>query len=243
MISFSNLKELSFLVYGLGSSGQSVVRFFKKKNIKNYKVWDDKDKKLLKSKRAKKLNNVISKVNYIVLSPGISLKNSKNKDQLKKFKEKIITDIDLFYLTNKKFKSIVVTGTNGKSTTCKLITHLLKKNKYKVLLGGNIGKPILDLKLKKNSYVVIEASSFQLSHSKFICPDYALLLNITNDHLDWHQNIKTYTNSKFKIFNLQKKNQFAIIQDKLKKNFKKRKFSGNLIISKLKNYIKIKKKN
>ena len=242
MISFSNLKELSFLVYGLGSSGQSVVRFFKKKNIKNYKVWDDKDKKLLKSKRAKKLNNVISKVNYIVLSPGISLKNSKNKDQLKKFKEKIITDIDLFYLTNKKFKSIVVTGTNGKSTTCKLITHLLKKNKYKVLVGGNIGKPILDLKLKKNSYVVIEASSFQLSHSKFICPDYALLLNITNDHLDWHQNIKTYTNSKFKIFNLQKKNQFAIIQDKLKKNFKKRKFSSNLIISKLKRYSEIKNK-
>ncbi len=118
----------------------------------------------------------------------------------------------------------------------------MKKNKYKVLLGGNIGKPILDLKLKKNSYVVIEASSFQLSHSKFICPDYALLLNITNDHLDWHQNIKTYTNSKFKIFNLQKKNQFAIIQDKLKKNFKKRKFSSNLIISKLKKYIKIKKK-
>ena len=242
MISFSNLKELSFLVYGLGSSGQSVVKFFKKKNIKNYKVWDDDNKKLFKSKRAKNLNNVISKVNYIVLSPGISLKNSKNKNQLKKFKEKIITDIDLLYLTNKKFKSIVVTGTNGKSTTCKLITHLLKKNKYKVLLGGNIGKPILDLKLKKNSYVVIEASSFQLSHSKFICPDYALLLNITNDHLDWHQNIKTYTNSKFKIFNLQKKNQFAIIQDKLKKNFKKRKFSSNLIISKLKKYIKIKKK-
>ena len=39
-----NLKKLSFLVYGLGSSGQSVVRFFKKKNINNYKVWDDKDK-------------------------------------------------------------------------------------------------------------------------------------------------------------------------------------------------------
>ena len=63
-----------------------------------------------------------------------------------------------------------MTGTNGKSTTCNLITHLLKKNKFKTLLGGNIGTPILDLKITKNAYVVIEASSFQLSHSKFIRP-------------------------------------------------------------------------
>ena len=55
MYSISNLKELSFLIYGLGLSGQSVVSFFKKKNIENYKVWDDKNKKLFKNKRAKNL--------------------------------------------------------------------------------------------------------------------------------------------------------------------------------------------
>ena len=74
-----------------------------------------------------------------------------------------------------------MTGTNGKSTTCNLITHLLKKNKFKTLLGGNIGTPILDLKITKNAYVVIEASSFQLSHSKFIQPTmhfYLILLMI-----------------------------------------------------------------
>ena len=47
------------------------------------------------------------------------------------------------------FKAIVVTGTNGKSTTCKIIYHLLKKNKFKHFLGGNIGTPILNLKSKK----------------------------------------------------------------------------------------------
>ena len=57
----------------LGLSGQSVVKFFKKKNIKNFKVWDDKQKKLFKNKRAKNLNESLNKVDYIVLSPGISL--------------------------------------------------------------------------------------------------------------------------------------------------------------------------
>ena len=52
---------------------QSVVKFFKKKNIKNYKVWDDKQKKLFKNKRAKNLKETLNNVDYIVLSPGISL--------------------------------------------------------------------------------------------------------------------------------------------------------------------------
>ena len=239
MYSISKLKELSFLVYGLGLSGQSVVKFFKKNNIKNYEVWDDKKKKLFKDRRAKNLKETLDKVDYIVLSPGINLIDKK---YLLKFERKIIIDIDFLYLTNKNFKSIVVTGTNGKSTTCKLITHLLQKNRYKVLLGGNIGTPILDLKIKKNTYIVIEASSFQLSHSKFICPDYAFLLNITNDHLDWHGNMMNYINSKLKIFTFQKNNQYAIVNKKYKKIFKKKKFSSKLIIPNIINYQKIKKK-
>ena len=242
MVSFSKFKNQSFLIYGLGLSGQSVVKFFKKNDIKDFKVWDDNKKDLFKNKRATNLNNTLNQVDYIILSPGISLNNLKNKNQLIKFKKKIITDIDLLYLTNKNFKSIVVTGTNGKSTTCKLITHLLKKNKFKVLLGGNIGTPILDLKIKKNTYIVIEASSFQLSHSKFICPDYAFLLNITNDHLDWHGSMKNYMNSKFKIFNLQKNKQFAIINKNFKKILKKKGLISKLIIPKIKNYKKIKDK-
>ena len=239
MLSTLNLKELSFLVYGLGLSGQSVVKFLKKKKIKKFEVWDDKQKKLFKNKRTKNLNKALNNVDFIVLSPGISFIEKKN---LIKFEKKIITDIDFLFLTNKNFKSIVVTGTNGKSTTCKLISHLLKKNKIEVLIGGNIGTPILDLKIKKNSYVIIEASSFQLSHSKFIRPDYAILLNITNDHLDWHGNMSNYINSKLKIFALQKKNQFSLVNKKLKKIFKKRDFVSRLVIPKQENYKKIKYK-
>ena len=239
MHSTFKLKEQSFLVYGLGLSGRSVIKFFEKNKIKNYNVWDDKRKKLFKKKRAKSLEETLIRVDYIVLSPGISLLKKKN---LNRFKKKIITDIDILYLTNKNFKSVVVTGTNGKSTTCKLIGHILKKNKFRTSVGGNIGKPILNLNIKKKSYVVIEASSFQLEHSKFIRPDYALLLNITNDHLDWHGNVRNYTNSKLKIFLSQKKNQYALLNGKLKKLFKKKKFISKLIIPKEKNYIKIKNK-
>jgi UDP-N-acetylmuramoylalanine--D-glutamate ligase len=100
----------------------------------------------------------------------------------------------------------------------------------------------LNLKKFKNSFVIIEASSFQLSHSKFICPDYALFLNFSNDHLDWHGSKNKYLNSKLKIFNLQKKKNFSIINKNLKKEFIKKKFSGKLLFPKIKDYRKIKKK-
>ena len=233
------LRELSFLVYGLGLSGRSVIKFFKKNKINDFKIWDDDQKKILKNYRPKNLIKTLNKVDYIVLSPGISL--VKNK-YLNKHKKKIITDIDLFYLSKKKTRSIVVTGTNGKSTTCKLLSHLLKKNKFEVLLGGNIGTPILNLKSSKNSYVIIEASSFQLSHSKFICPDYAFFLNLTNDHLDWHGNKKNYLNSKLKIFQYQNKNNFAIVNKNLKKHFYKKEFLSKLVFPKNDEYKKIKNK-
>tara|TARA_B100001248_G_C27396456_1_gene465895 strand:- start:22 stop:1299 length:1278 start_codon:yes stop_codon:yes gene_type:complete len=237
MLQLPKLKELSFLVYGLGLSGKSVVKFFKKENITNFKVWDDGHKKIYKKYRSKNLIHSLNQVDYIVLSPGISLFKNKSLDR---FKKKIITDIDLYYLNNTKSKSIVVTGTNGKSTTCKLLAHLLRKNKFKCSLGGNIGTPILELKNTQNSFVIIEASSFQLSHSKFICPDYALFLNLTNDHLDWHGSMNNYLKSKLKIFHLQKEKHFAIINEKLKKKFNKKLFLSKLIIPQIKDFRKIK---
>ncbi len=240
MADIKNFKKLSFLVYGLGLTGLSVVSFFKKNKITKFKVWDDKNKKIFKGKRAANLNKCFEDVDYIILSPGISLDQSKYKRSLIKHKHKILTDIDLIYLLKKNFKSIVVTGSNGKSTTCKIIYHVLKKNKFKTLLGGNIGTPVLSLNPKKNNFLVIEASSFQLAHSKFIKPDYAFLLNISNDHLDWHGSMKNYIESKFKIFELQKKNHYSFINKKFKNKFKNKNLLGKLIIPSVKNYEEIK---
>ena len=242
MISINNFKKLSFFVYGLGSTGQSVVNFFKKNKIKKYQVWDDNNKILYKNKRPSNLYHALNNVNYIVLSPGVSLNKTINKKKLKKFEKKIITDIDLIFLIKKYYKTIVVTGTNGKSTTCKIISHLLKQKKIKSLIGGNIGTPVLNLDTQKDHFLIIEASSFQLSHSKFIQPDYALLLNITNDHLDWHGSMKNYINSKFKIFKLQNKNQYSIVNKNLRSTFKKKNLNGKLFFPNNLYYKKNKKK-
>ena len=74
-------------------------KIFKKNKIKNFKIWDDKQKDFHKNYRTKNLKKTLNQVDYIILAPGISL--IKNKI-LNKFKKKIITDIDLFYLTNDK---------------------------------------------------------------------------------------------------------------------------------------------
>ena len=134
MASKIDLKEQSFLVYGLGLTGKSVVNFFKKNNIKNYQVWDEKNKIAFSKKRSLNLNKTLKNVNYIVLSPGISLKKAKYKNQLIKYKKKIITDLDLLFLSQKFNKSIVETGTNGKSTTCKVLYHILKKKKLQTFV-------------------------------------------------------------------------------------------------------------
>jgi len=228
MISSNILSKKTFAIYGLGVTGSSVIRYFNKLRIKNYQSWDDS----IKTRKKYKLKNNFIKfyrslnlADYIIVSPGINIEKTKFKKILIKNKHKLITDLDLFFMANNKNKTIVVTGTNGKSTTCKIIEHLLKKNRNDVKLCGNIGRPILDQKIKINTIFVIEASSFQLAYSKFIKPTYALFLNLTKDHLDWHKDIKKYLSAKLKIFSLQNKNDYAFIQDKnIIKKFKKSTF-------------------
>ena len=246
---FSNiLKNKSFLVYGLGLTGISAIKFLKKIGVKNIFIWDDNSetrKKYNLKYKEKNIKKRFSDVDYIVLSPGISLIKSKKKRYLKRNKNKIITDIDLFFLTNKIFKSIVVTGTNGKSTTCSIIHKVLSNSGINSELLGNIGKPILNYNLgkKKNVVLVIEMSSFQLEYSKYIRPNHAIFINFTKDHLDWHGNINNYLKSKLKIFSLQNKNDFAYLpQDKdIIKRFKKNNFRSSVILNKRKNYNILKK--
>ena len=246
MISPKNLSSKSFAIYGFGATGKSVINYFEKKGIKKISLYDDSEKKRKQSKyslEAWKFKNILNSIDYIVISPGINFKKTKFKKKILENKNKIVTDLDLFYLFNPKAKTIVVTGTNGKSTTCKIIEHILKKNKLDVKLGGNIGQTILNLKVKKKTTIIIEASSFQLAYSKFIKPTYAILLNISNDHLDWHGNKKNYVDSKFKIFSFQKNKDFALIEDKnIIKRFKKEKKLSKLEIISSKPYQKIKHK-
>ena len=234
------LKNKSFLVYGLGLTGQSVIKFLKETKAKKISIWDD-DINLRKKFNLNKnisIKKKISEADFIILSPGVSLRKSNQKKLLKKNENKIITDIDLFFLTNKIFKSIVVTGTNGKSTTCSIIKKVLSDAGYNTVVVGNIGKPILNYKLgnKSNVVIVIEMSSFQLEYSKFVRPNHAILINITKDHLDWHGSVKNYINAKFKIFSLQNRKDYAYLpqQNNIIKLFNIKNMKSNIIINKQK---------
>ena len=223
------IKENSYAIYGLGLSGTSALKFLKKKKVKRIYIWDDK-KKIKIKKNLDFFKAKLNEVDYIVISPGINIKKTKFKSILFKNKKKIITDLDLFYMQKLDVKSIMVTGTNGKSTTCKLIQHVLKTNKIDAQLGGNIGKPILDVKINKKSIIVIEASSFQLSYLKFIKPTFAMILNISKDHLDWHGTIRHYEDSKFNIFNNQDKQDQALLnKEEHIQRFKRKLFKSKLI--------------
>ena len=68
MVQINRFKEKSFLIYGLGASGQSVVKFFKKNNFKNFKIWDDNQKNIFKKYKIQNLKKILKDVNYIVLT-------------------------------------------------------------------------------------------------------------------------------------------------------------------------------
>ncbi len=108
---------------------------------------------------------------------------------------------------------IAVTGTNGKSTTTTLIGHILKHAGKDVFVGGNIGRPLIGYACQKQDkdFVVAEISSFQLDTVVFFRPWLALLLNISEDHLDRYLSFDDYVRSKLQIFANQLPDDFAII--------------------------------
>ena len=202
------------LIYGLGLSGNSCLKYLQKKN--NVKVFDDNI--LLKNKRYKKFfldKNRISKLtfDFIVISPGIDIKKCKLKKYLLKNQKKIITELDLFYLAFPDNKKITITGTNGKSSTCQMLYNIFRLNNFDVRLVGNIGKsPLSELNIKKKTIFIIEASSYQISYNKFFKTDYAAILNLTVDHLERHDNLNKYAQAKIKLISDQWKNKLSFIE-------------------------------
>ena len=91
----------------------------------------------------------------IILSPGIDINRCKLSNFLKKNRNKIYSDLDIFYSFYKN-DCITITGTNGKSTTCQLIYEVLLDQKFDVKLVGNIGNPILSVRnVKKKRFLLL----------------------------------------------------------------------------------------
>ncbi len=201
------------LIYGLGKSGISSFNFLRNKNDV-YLFDDNPNLKINNSIKKKTLNFkklLKTKFDLIILSPGIDIKKCKLKNLLKKKNKNIYTDLDVFHSFFRNI-SFTITGTNGKSTTCKLLYDILKDQKKDVRLVGNIGTPILSInKISKKTIFVIEASSYQLEYSKIFSSKFAAILNIAPDHLERHGNLNNYIEAKFKIFNNPKRGAIGFV--------------------------------
>ena len=223
------------LIYGLGKSGFSTYLFLRKNN--DIYLYDD-NKNIIKNKKIKKLlikSNYINKINFdfVVVSPGINIKKCYLKSFLKKNFKKIVTDLDVFYNHYSKNKNITITGTNGKSTTAKILFDVLKNQKRDVRLTGNIGNPILaEKKITSKTIFVIEASSYQIEYSKNFKANYAVILNITPDHLERHGTFANYIKAKFKLIRTQTNKDYSFLNKNnkfLKKEINKKKLNSKII--------------
>ena len=231
---FNIFIDKKILIYGLGKSGISTFNFLK--NYNTTSLFDDNKKVILKNVDKKKLIsfNQIKKFNFdlIIISPGININQCKLKNFLKKNSKIIYTDLDVFYSFYKN-QCITITGTNGKSTSCQLLYEVLKKHGLDVKLAGNIGYPILSIEnIKKKSIFVIEASSYQLDYSQLFASKYAVILNISPDHLERHKTLRNYISAKFKLIKNQKKGSTAFINkhDKnLQKEIKKKIYKSKIV--------------
>ena len=212
------------LIYGLGKSGLSVFKFLKKEN--EITTHDD---------RIKVDNKKITKIkfDYIIISPGIDINKCTLSKFLKNNSKKIYTDLDIFYNNYKENNKITITGTNGKSTTAKILYEVLKDQKVDVRLIGNIGNPVLlEKKVTNKTVFVIEASSYQLEYSKLFKSNISLILNISLDHLERHKTINKYVSAKFKLLKNQSKKDLAILNTKnfyIKRELESKKFLPKII--------------
>lgn len=150
----------------------------------------------------------------VMKSPGIPEKN----EMVKKIRANgipIISEVELAYRYKGNSKIIAITGSNGKSTCTSLIYHICKTAGLDCALVGNIGYSFAkQVAEDPKPLYVAEISSFQLDDIKTFKADIALLLNITEDHLDRYEyQFENYVNSKFKIINNQTGNDFFIYNE------------------------------
>ena len=161
----------------------------------------------------------------VVKSPGIPDKNEIVK-KIKARKIPVISEIELAYRYKADSKIVAITGSNGKSTTTSLIYHICKKAGLDAALVGNIGYSFAkQIAEDPKPFYIAEISSFQLDDIKEFRPDIAVLLNITEDHLDrYDYKFENYIRSKFRIAMNQTSDDYFIynIDDEVITEFLKR---------------------
>ena len=205
------LKEKTVTVVGFGPrTGVALCNFLSKHQIKHV-IYDKRPCSELEESVAALTSTELSQFQFsatdfswlsdselIITSPGVPLQESIFSTATK-LGVPVVSEIE-FSSWFIGAPMIAVTGTNGKSTTAYLINQMLENAGQRTFLGGNFGNPLIEAANKSWDYVVVEVSSFQLETIVHFRPFIAILLNITEDHLDRHGTMKVYEQIKQRIF-------------------------------------------
>jgi UDP-N-acetylmuramoylalanine--D-glutamate ligase len=214
------LRDKKVLVVGLARTGSECARFLVKQGAK---VWvsDLRTETDLKAEMdalrglpvgyflGGAERGWLDGMDLVVPSPGVPTENSLLKEASDR-DIKILSEIDLAY----RFLDaplIAITGTNGKSTTTTLIGEMLKAQGTKVFIGGNIGAPLIGFAGGNWQWGVVEISSFQLEWIEEFRPRVAVLLNLSEDHLDRYPDFAAYCAAKARIFENQTSQDIAVL--------------------------------
>ncbi len=216
-----NYKGKKISILGMGSSGIACANLLDSLGSEVL-ISDLKDKNKLKNSIKKISQGIrietgghtkkILNADLIVPSPGIDT-DFPLLQEAEKRNIPLLSEIEIaFSLVNAEL-IIAITGTNGKSTTTSLIGEIFRKAGKDVLVGGNIGIPFSDLvnKVKKNTVLVLEISSFQLERIKTFNPHIGIILNITPDHLERHKKMDIYAGIKADLFKNQTPADFCVL--------------------------------
>ncbi|MBI3677618.1 MAG: UDP-N-acetylmuramoyl-L-alanine--D-glutamate ligase [Proteobacteria bacterium] len=214
MIAARSFANADVGVFGLARSGVSSVRALKAGGARIF-GWDDnqagRDAAAREGASVKPFAEwPWANIKALILSPGVPLTHPRPHDVVlmaQKFGAEVVGDMELFAREIRSDRAkpgkapvVAITGTNGKSTTTALIGHVLSSCGYAAEIGGNIGKPVLDLASPNGKTVyVLEVSSYQADLSPGLTPDVAVLTNITPDHIDRHGSLENYAAVKARL--------------------------------------------
>ncbi|MDA3793468.1 MAG: UDP-N-acetylmuramoyl-L-alanine--D-glutamate ligase [Elusimicrobia bacterium] len=155
----------------------------------------------------------VSSYDLVVISPGVK-KNNKIIVHARELGIPVISELEVALSVLPPVKIIAVTGTNGKTTTAKIIEFLTGG-----ILAGNVGTPLTSVvkDIKRDDLLILEVSSYQIPFSPSLSPDVAVLLNIFPEHLDWHGGYDNYIADKLLLFRRQTPGQAAVLNDNIRK--------------------------
>jgi len=216
------LNNKRVLVVGLGKSGVASALFLKAHGAK-VTVSDTKSGDELRNEIPVLLDHGITVEtgghgdrtfrgqDLIVVSPGVPV-DAPPLVQARALGEAVIGEIELAaqFLPG---PIVAITGSNGKTTTTTLTGEILSAAGLPTLVGGNIGTPAISLAGRANpeTAIVLEISSFQLETIQAFRPKIAVVLNVTQDHLDRHRTFEVYVDAKARIFENQQGTDFAVL--------------------------------